>query len=86
MSMEVRATLCKSDSSVRVLNMIEQDNWLSYGAVATAAAVLAAMWICKDAIAASIDVPEPLKEWTRNRWLRLRGIEEYVGRHRCHAT
>lgn len=62
--------------------MIEQDNVLSYGATATVVAVLAAMWIFKDAIVAAIDVPEPLKAWTRNRWLRLRGIEEYVGRHR----
>lgn len=62
--------------------MIEQDNALSYGAILTAAAVLAAMWVFKDAIAASVSVPEPLMAWTRARWLRLRGLEEYVGRHR----
>lgn len=62
--------------------MIEQDNALTYAAVGTVTAVLAAMWIFKDAIVAAIDVPEPMKVWTRTRWLRLRGIEEYVGRHR----
>lgn len=62
--------------------MIEQDNALTYGAVATVAAVLAAMWIFKDAVVAAIDVPEPAKVWTRNRWLRLIGREEYRGRHR----
>lgn len=62
--------------------MIEQDNALTYAAVGTVTAVLAAMWIFKDAIVAAIDVPEPVKVWTRNRWLRLIGREEYQGRHR----
>lgn len=66
--------------------MIEQDNVLSYGATATVVAVLAAMWIFKDAIVAAIDVPEPVKVWTRNRWLRLIGREEYQGRHRYDYT
>ena len=63
--------------------MIEQDNALTYGAVLCVAAVLAAMWTFKDAMLAAIDVPEPVRQWTRHRWLRLRGLEEYVGKHRA---
>lgn len=62
--------------------MIEQDNTLTYIATCSVVAVLATMYVLKDTIRASIDVPDWLKMWTRNRWLRLIGREEYKGRHR----
>lgn len=52
---------------------------LSYTALASALSVMTAMWMLKDAIAPSLAAP---KLWAYHRWLRLRGMEDYVGRHR----
>lgn len=52
---------------------------LSYTAIVSALSVMTAMWILKDTVLPKLATP---KVWTRNRWLRLRGMEEYVGRHR----
>ena len=84
MSMEVHVRLQKTVSGVRVTVMIEQEK-LGYASIATAAAVLVAMWTCKDIIMAALSAPSRSKAWTRARWLRLRGLEEYVGLHRLGA-
>lgn len=51
-------------------------------AIYTAAAVLVVAWVCKDLILATMRPVKPLGLWSRNRWLRLIGREDYVGRHR----
>ena len=58
-----------------------------YGATAvfTTIATLAAMWMCRDTIISSlkkrltINAKERLRVWT----LKMRGQEDYVGRHRA---
>ena len=52
---------------------------LSYTAIVSALSVMTAMWILKDTMSPMLATP---KVWMRRRWLRLRGMEEYVGRHR----
>lgn len=79
--MEVHVRLQKTVSGVRVTGMIEHEK-LGYASIATAVAVLVAMWICKDIIMAALSAPSRTKAWTRQRWLALRGMQEYVGRHR----
>jgi hypothetical protein len=56
---------------------------LETGAIISAVAVLVAMYICKDINLATIAAPSNTKEWMRLRWLKMRGLEEYVGRHRA---
>lgn len=85
MSMEVRATLCKSDSSARVLNMTMKEQ-LAAGASLTAVTVLATFWFLRDKIIAGVKLPGKTKERLRLWSLKARGLEEYVGRHRCYAT
>jgi hypothetical protein len=55
---------------------------LSAAAAIAAVAVLAAMWLCKDAIVATITAPKRGKELGRLGWLKMRGMSDYVGRHR----
>lgn len=62
--------------------MIEQDNMLSYMATASVVAVLAGVWILRDLIIASIKLPGNTKEQLRRWSLRIRRMENYVGRHR----
>lgn len=78
MSRDVRARLRKVYVSDSVGAMIGQER-LAYFAISASIGVLAAMWVMKDSMIKSVAVPS---EWTRQRWLRLRGMEEYVGRHR----
>lgn len=79
--MEVRATLCKSDSSVRVLNMTMKEQ-LTAGASLTAVTVLGLTWFLRDKAIAWIELPGRTKERLRLWSLKARGLEEYVGRHR----
>ncbi len=79
--MEVRARLQKTFSSVSVVHMIEHEK-LSFLSIATAVAVVVAMYIFSDAIKATLAAPNRSKTWMRLRWLKMRGLEEYVGRHR----
>lgn len=57
---------------------------LSYVAPVTVLGVLAAMWLCRDSIISglksklSINAKERLRLWS----LKMRGLEDYVGRHR----
>jgi hypothetical protein len=55
---------------------------LSAAATITATAVLVAMWLCKDAVLATMKPALVSGQWGRNRFLRLIGREEYVGFHR----
>jgi hypothetical protein len=55
---------------------------LTATATFAAAAVLVAMWLCKDAMLAGMKPVKPMGLWGRNRFLRLIGREDYVGRHR----
>jgi hypothetical protein len=55
---------------------------LSAAATITATAVLVAMWLCKDTVLAAVKPAVGVKVWTRNRFLRLIGREDYMGRHR----
>ena len=59
--------------------MIGMQARLSYTAIVSAIAVMTAMWILKDTVLPKLATP---KVWMHHRWLRFRGMEEYVGRHR----
>jgi len=61
--------------------MIEGDK-LSAAATICAVGMLVAVWLCRDTIIAVLTAPKRGKEHTRLRWLKMRGMEDYVGRHR----
>lgn len=58
---------------------------LSYLATSVCIGVLAGMWILKDQIMAVVALPSTTREWLRLGVLRLRGQQDYEGRHRAMA-
>lgn len=55
---------------------------LTAAASLTAVTVLATMWFMRDNIIAGVKLPGRTKERLRMWSLKMRGLEEYVGRHR----
>lgn len=55
---------------------------LSYMASLVAIGVLAAMWLCKDAILATVKLPTATSEKLRLWSLKARRLQDYEGRHR----
>jgi len=61
--------------------MIETEE-VGGAAVIAAATILAALWLCKDAILATMKPARPVRTWAVNRLRRLIRREDYMGRHR----
>lgn len=63
--------------------MMDQQTQLGSAALMVATGVLVAMYLMKDAILATVALPSSAKERLRLGYLKLRGLEEYAGRHRA---